>query len=106
MRRHNHKRQPRWAAQGEHLGPNPNTHKPHCTCNYTLCPHPSLELTQTNPLHKVDSEVVNFFATYEIDNEDEPPVPHVLSQDQYNVSEESAPYDTWLLLEPIGADAE
>ena len=49
---------------------------------------------------KIDNQVINFFVSYEVDKEGEPPVPHVLSESRY-ATENDAPYDSWLLLEKI-----
>ena len=32
---------------------------------------------------KIAGDTINFFARYDIDAEDEPPVPHVLAQEEY-----------------------
>ena len=53
----------------------------------------------------IDKVYVNFFVSYDMDDEDEPPVPHVLTNGRYKTAED-AEYDAWMLLEEDVADVE
>ena len=57
-----------------------------------------------NKTRKINGVYVNFFVLYDMDDEDEPPVPHVLQLDRYKTTEDAA-YDSWFLLEKKESEA-
>ena len=65
----------------------------------------TITAANTDGRRKIDNIVANFFASYEIDDDEEPPIPHVLTREKYAMSDE-APYESWLLVEKIEPEEE